>query len=77
MLGATFHLAGHNHTEWSVRNLLERGACKSKYAVLGARLYYIRISFNGRALQSPKLPIRSSPHFHMAPLLATLDILST
>jgi len=77
MLSATFHLAGHNLTEWSVRNLLERGSCKSKYALLGARLYYIRISFNGRAFQTPKLLIRSPPHFHVAPLLTTPDILST
>jgi hypothetical protein len=77
MFGATFHLAGHNHTEWSVRNLLERGSCKSKYAVLGARLYYICISFKGRAFQSPKLLFRTAPHFHMAPLLTMLDVLST
>jgi len=44
---------------------------------LSARLYCIRISLNGRAFQSPKLLIRGSPHFHMAPLLTTPDILST
>ncbi len=76
-LGATFHLTRHNFTEWSVRKLLERRPRKSKYAVLGARLNYIRIRLNGRAFQSPKLLMRSSPHLHMAPLLTKPDIFST
>jgi hypothetical protein len=75
MVGATFHLACRYLTQW--RNFLEGGACTRKYAHLGARLYCTRISVNGRAFQSPKLLIRSSPHFHMAPLLTTPDILST
>jgi hypothetical protein len=77
MVGAAFYLACHNHAEWSVRNLLERRPGKGKYAVFGARLYYIRIGFNGRAFQGLKFLIRSAPQFHMAPLLTTTDILST
>ena len=34
----------------------------------------IRIGINGRAFQSPKLLIRGSPHFHMAPLFIEPDI---
>jgi len=76
MVVATSYLARHNHTEWDVGDLLERRPCQSKYAILGARFYYIRIDFNGRASQSPKLLIRSSTHFHMAPLLTATDIFS-
>ncbi len=76
VVGATFSLACHHHTEWSVRDLLERGSCESKYAALGARVYYVRIGFSGHAFHSPKLLIRSSPYFHMTPLLTTPDIFS-
>ncbi len=76
MVGSTFNLTCHDQAKCSVRDLLERGSCESKYAVLGASVYYVRVGFSGCAPQSPKLLIRSSPHFHMAPLLTTPDILS-
>jgi len=79
MGGATFHFARHDLTEWRVRKLLERRPFKGKNAHLSASFncISISISLNGCAFQRPKLLIRSSPHFHMAPLLTTPDILST
>jgi hypothetical protein len=60
MVGATFHFAGNNLTEWSVRNFLERGERKSKYALLGEALLH------PHQIQRMRLSKPEAPHSQLA-----------